>query len=77
MTFENRVSQEEFHAWIIKAHRGQSLIYGRGNYCSKANGVKYEAADVAYKAHKMRRVFLFQRRLGGGEYEYIAVKNRS
>ena len=74
MTFENLVSQEEFHAWIIKAHRGQSLIYGTGSYCSKANAVKYEAADAVYKAYQNRQVFLLQRRAGGGVYDYIAVK---
>ena len=75
--FEEKVSQSEFHAWLLKAHRGQQLVYGTGNYCSKATGVKYEVADAAYKAHKKRRVFLVQRRLGGGVYDYIAIKNRS
>ena len=77
MTFENLVSQSEFHTWLLKAPRGLSLICGTWSYCSKANGTKHEAADVAYKAYQNRQVFLFQRRMGGGVYEYIAVKNRS
>ena len=44
--FENLVSQSEFSAWLAKAQPGQPIIYGTGSYCSKANGVKYEAADA-------------------------------
>ncbi len=72
--FKNLISQSEFSAWLAKAQPGQPIIYGTGSYCSKANGVKYEAADAAYKAHQNRQVLLFQRRMGGGVYEYIAVK---
>ena len=53
-------------------HGTASLI--SGNYCSEENGVKYEAANAAYKAHKARQVLLFQRRMGGGVYEYLAIK---
>jgi len=72
--FENLISQSEFHAWLAKAHPGKKITYGTGSYCSKENGVKYEAADAAWTAHKARQVFLFQRRAGGGVYDYLAVK---
>ena len=72
--FDNLISQSEFGAWLAKAQPGQEIIYGTGNDCSKASGIKYEAADAAYKAHKNRHVILFQRRTGGGVYQYIAVK---
>ena len=73
---ENPVSVEHFHLWLRFAKPNDSIVYYRGEtltFSLMTVQIKRETWDKALEG----LVYLVQRKLGVGNYEYIAIRASS
>ncbi len=67
-----------FHRWLNSAKPNDTTVYYTGDLiAARHEGFVIGVATAAMDAYKAGRVFLTQRRIGEGEFEYIATASSS
>ena len=69
---KSKITTEDFTRWLVKASAGDRITYHTGPYIPSP---KSEIAEMIYRAHENKQVYLFQRRTEPGVYDYLEIRS--